>query len=399
MAGWFNWLRRSETSPISRPATWLIEALGGARSGAGITVNRQKALGFSPVWAAVSIISADIARMPLHLFRRAGDDRQRDREHPIGRLLEEPNGEMSGYTFRRTLMAHALLHSNAFALWEPDEPALWPIDPEIVELKRDPQSRRLVYRIHTDRGVVEVEPERIFHLKGLSLDGTSGLSLIQFARESIAHGVAMRDYSARFFANSARPDLLFHFPEGAAGTDKTKETLKDFIRRWNEDHQGSAKAHKAAGIALPVTVEQIGASGKDSQLIEQLTWSIADCARFFGINPWFLGSSQASNVYSNRLSVEQEHRDRCLGPWLRNWEAEIQRTLLAGEPDLFAEFQRHDLLSMDPVERTNLLKAQIDAGILTVDEARRILNLGPMPEGAAQPQPQPQPQGGDPDED
>jgi hypothetical protein len=49
----------------SNPTDWFIEALGGARSDAGIRIDADGAMKYAPWWQGISIIAGDVARLPL----------------------------------------------------------------------------------------------------------------------------------------------------------------------------------------------------------------------------------------------------------------------------------------------------------------------------------------------
>jgi phage portal protein BeeE len=46
-----------------------------------------------------------LATVPLHLYKRVGEGRERDRGHPLDRLVSAPpNAEHSSFTYRRLMM-------------------------------------------------------------------------------------------------------------------------------------------------------------------------------------------------------------------------------------------------------------------------------------------------------
>jgi phage portal protein BeeE len=57
-----------------------------------------------------------------------------------------------------------------------------------------------------------IPSEGIVHLRGLTLDGFTGLSPIAYHRETIGLAIAAEKYGAAFFGNSARPDGVLTVP-------------------------------------------------------------------------------------------------------------------------------------------------------------------------------------------
>ena len=95
----------------------LEEVWGITRSAAGIHVGPLKALGYSPVWQAVSLISGKVAQLPLDVFKRKSDDsRERDTKHPAHMLVNSRFNDMptTAYKAWRQAMVHALVWNNAY---------------------------------------------------------------------------------------------------------------------------------------------------------------------------------------------------------------------------------------------------------------------------------------------
>ena len=81
---------------------------------AGKAVNERSAMQMSAVYACVRILSEAIASLPLHFYQYNGSGgKEKALKHPLYSLLhDEPNPEMSAYSFRETLMTHLLLWGN-----------------------------------------------------------------------------------------------------------------------------------------------------------------------------------------------------------------------------------------------------------------------------------------------
>src|SRR3990170_3938250 len=87
-------------STYAAPDEVLWEGLTGhLRSDSDIHVSADKALTFATWFQGISIISGDVARVPLDTFSRAtDDDRQKERNHPAYELLNrQANRYMSSF--------------------------------------------------------------------------------------------------------------------------------------------------------------------------------------------------------------------------------------------------------------------------------------------------------------
>ena len=95
------------------------DTLGGSRfsfffgsSTSGKPVNERTALQMTAVYSCVRILSEAVAGLPLHVYRYGENgSKEKALDHPLYLLLhDEPNPEMTSFTFRETLMSHPLLY-------------------------------------------------------------------------------------------------------------------------------------------------------------------------------------------------------------------------------------------------------------------------------------------------
>src|SRR6185437_2879340 len=83
----------------------------------GTYVTPETALSLAAVYAAVNVISRDIASLPRNVYRRLpGGGRQVDASHPVQPLISTtPNGESDGFRFFQSSMSHVLTRGNGYA--------------------------------------------------------------------------------------------------------------------------------------------------------------------------------------------------------------------------------------------------------------------------------------------
>ena len=84
-------------------------------STSGKPVNERTAMQMSAVYACVRILSEAIASLPLHFYRyNEAGGKEKALDHPLyGILHDEPNPEMTAFSFRETLMSHLLFWGKA----------------------------------------------------------------------------------------------------------------------------------------------------------------------------------------------------------------------------------------------------------------------------------------------
>ncbi len=112
--------RRSSENPavpLSDPDDDLVTTLGGGRSVTGLVVNSSTALEYPAVYRAVDMLSRDVGKIPLFMYRRLeGGGKERAPSHPAYKLLRwQANEAQTADDFRQLLMVQALLRGNAGA--------------------------------------------------------------------------------------------------------------------------------------------------------------------------------------------------------------------------------------------------------------------------------------------
>lgn len=380
------------TTSMTQAADMLLEAWGGAASDAGVRVTPEIALTLDTVWRGINIVSSYVAKLPLDVFQRIGENgKERARKHPAFPLLRRwPNSECTAFVFRQVLQGHALGHGNGYGYIYRIRGGARDAQPrEIVIL--DPARTRPVRRdgrlwyVHTLVSGEErwLPAEDVIHIRGYGYDGLQGYSIFAKARESIGHGLATRKYGNLFFKNSAEARVVLEHP-GSLSV-KAMENLK---ASWNAMHQGLENSHKTAVLEQGMKANRISLSPQDAQLVESQKFSVRAIANWFGLPPHKLGDD-AKSSYS---SIEQENQsllDDCIDPWLVVWEQECEAKLLTEEEKAndthFVEFNRKALVRAD-LNARGAYYAKATGGLpwMVADDVRAAENMNPLPDEVGQ---------------
>ena len=202
-----------ERGPLDRPNVPLTDALlfgdtfgAGYKSASGVSVTPTTALSYAPVWQAMSMISGDVARLPLMVFRRrwAGDTEYFDAQpdHALSyQLGVAPNDEETAVDFWSRAMVHALMWQSAY-IWHDllGSGGLYTLLPDRTMPART--SRGELYYVSEIGGkLVPIPAELILHVRGLTIDGMADCELVTSARNSWGNGLAMQQFQSKFFAN------------------------------------------------------------------------------------------------------------------------------------------------------------------------------------------------------
>jgi len=349
-------------------------------SNSGVQVDELRALQTSAVYACVKILAETVASLPLHLFKKGkGGKSEMAEQHPLfSCLYEMPNDEMTSFEFREMMMTSLLLWGNAYARKirkNGHVTELWYLKPQLMTVERDTQTGKIKYTYSDDitNQTYEYKPEQIFHVKGLSLDGVTGLSPISQAREAVGLSLATEEYGAKFFGNGARPGGVLEHP----GILKDPEKLRE---SWNKVYQGTRNSHKVAVLEEGMKYHTIGIAPEDAQFLETRKYQVNEICRIFRVPPHLVGDLERA-TFSNIEHQSIEFVQHTIRPWLVRWEQAISRSLLDEKERLlyFSRFNVDGLMRGDYKSRMEGYAIGRQNGWLSANDIRHLEDLPPIP--------------------
>jgi HK97 family phage portal protein len=325
---------------------------GVGTSKAGVNVTPETGLGSSPVWGATRLLADSVAMLPIILYERlVAGGKERAETQPLFEVLHDsPNVSQTAYTWKRVTMVHAALWGNAYSLILPGPRGfadqLVPLHPDGVRVETIPGGYR--YQLRQPDGTEKpVNREDVLHIRGLSLDGQTGMSVIRYARESIGINLAARDYGATFFKQGARPIGILRAP--GVLTKEGRENIREYFM---EQHSGSLNAHRPAVLQEGVEWQATGLTNEDAMLLETLAWSAADVARYFNVPLHMLQeTSKVTSWGSGIAELSIGFVTYSLMPWLTNIQEQIGKDLILDKRKFFVEFLVDALLRGKTLER------------------------------------------------
>lgn len=378
--GFLKRLLKTERS-ITASDDWTPLIFAGA-SATGIKVTPETSMRSAAVLACVRVLSETVAGLPLIVYRRGKNGRERDTSLPLFNLLSsKPNRYQTAFEFREMLMAHCLLRGNGYAQKVYDGSGrlveLVPLNPTRVEPRLNADGS-ISYRLRTDRqGDLVIPSDDIFHLRGLATDGIVGVSPIAYAREAVGLSIATEEFGARVFSNDAKPGGILEHPGKLS--DEAHKRIKD---SWQEAHAGVKNAHKVAVLEEGMRWQRIGISASDTQFIEARKFQIEEIARIFRVPPHLIGHLERA-TFANIEHQSLEFVQHTMLPWLRRWEQAIGARLMTNQESTthYCEFLVDGLLRGDIQSRYSAYAVGRQWGWLSADDVRRLENMEPLPNG------------------
>ncbi len=343
----------------------------------GIEIYESTALSVSAVWRAVNLISTTIGQLPLEDLIY-NEDGTRDQ---VRSWINEPGLPLyTRFEFTELMLAHLLLHGNAF-LWKIRNGAgavtgLYPIHPCTVTVEVDLNTFSRTFELSGDNRKLPYTEDDILHIPAFSLDGVRGLSVISVARNSLGTALAGERAAAKAFNNGAAISGIVS-PEEEDGLDEEdariiKESLDAKTSGWQNAGQIAVVNRRLKFTPWTMSME-------DAQFLQSRKFQIDEIARWFGLPPYELMEVDKQTSFGTGVEKQQQGVARqVLAPWC----ARIEQRLSTLLPDNHhAKFNFKALERPTPIEEINTLISQVQGGLITPNEARTVQNRPPMEGG------------------
>lgn len=372
---------------ISRTNDTTMDALNWADWGwsvptaAGVHVNQASAMQVSAVFACVSILSYDLAKLGASIFvgQRHQGKRQKATNHPLYPLFQQPAPWLTWFEFCGMLQTSVLLRGNGYAViirnGRGQPVMLVPVNPDRVALWEAPDGE-LFYMVTRsglhEMAVLRNEPllihsDDIFHLKALTMNGLLGLSPISMAREAIGLSIAQEQLASRWAANSAKPS-------GILTTDQklSPEAANRMAEDWKKNQGGLYNAGKTAVLEQGLKWQSLAMTSQDMEFIASRQYQLAEIARIFRVPLHMLG--ELTRTTGNSITQQaQEYLNYSLSTWIEMWEQRIPFTFGVDPDEMFIEFNVDRLLRADIATRFAAHRVALGGtGWMKVNEVRQL---------------------------
>ena len=350
----------------------------GMRSSTGMRITSSKAMQLSAVYSCVRVLAETFAVLPFCLYRkRAGGGRDPVTDHWLYRLLAKaPNGMQTPFEWREMMQGHLALRGNAFneiiGNSKGEITQLIPIHPDRIQADMLDNGNYRFKIINKDGSARYLARGDVWHIRGLSSDGIVGLSPLEVAAEVFGMGISAQNYGAKFFANDAKPGGWVELP-GKFADDAARKQWK---QSWQEAQSGSNRG-KTAVLESGMKYHELALSNSDAQFLESRKYSRSEIASIFRVPPHKIGDLEHA-TFSNIEQQSLEFVMDSMTPWAERWESSIETFLMLEDDTLEVEFDFSRLLRGDSAARSVYLKAGINDGWMTRNEARLSEGLNPI---------------------
>ncbi len=353
---------------------------GSNTSISGRSITENNAMKVAAAYRCVTIVSGVISWLPMDLVRRESENvRKPAVGHPLRRVLTvRPNAWQTPKEFKQLMQAHVMLRGNAVAVKVKamgEVVALLPVHPDRVLIEQE-NNLQMKYTVTAADGSMKVyKSADVLHLRGLSLDGYRGLSVLTHMRESLGIALDGETAAATLMKNGSFIDTVIKHPDKMS--KEAYDRLKD---SWEGRKSGVDNTGKTAILEEGADLVKTSMSANDLQFIQSRDFQRYDIAMFFGVPPHMIGATEKTTSWGS--GIEQQNIGfvtYTLNDWIAVWQEALKRDTI-NERDwdtLDVRFFTQGLLKGDSKAQWAAFTAGRQWGVYSPNDVRALLDMNP----------------------
>jgi len=361
---------------LSSPAAYQLLS-GSYPTVSGESINTESALRIGAVYACIRVIGSGVAGMPAKMYSIDGANHTEAVDHPLYYLLtQEPNPEMTAFTFFDAMAGAMALTGNGYALIERNPAgqvvALWPIPPRYIEPKRKGKDLIYVFTDPATHGETKIAPADIIHVPLFCFDGLKGYNPVDLARQGLGLSKAAEKYAASYFGTGGDPGGIM-----STSDDIDLAELTTAKTSWDQQRAGSGSAGKTVFVAGNWKYEPIAISQRDAQFIESRKFQREEICALWGVPAHMVGDPgklSNGNWEQQALSLVVD----TLSPYAERITQELHRKLLGKTSSYKIAFDPTVRLRADRKSTMESVALSRQWATMTTDESRQMLGLNPL---------------------
>ena len=340
-------------------------------------------MSLSTFFAAVNLVSNSIAMMKW-LFK---DDENNElpKSHYLYHLFD--NSIITKYNIIKNVIKDIILYGNGFIYIERDEetgkPKTLHYSPASqTTIWHDELNHKLYYYNFTYLDRID-DGSNFLHFYMNSDDGFIGKGVLKYAYNVLDIASVIQNATSSYYSTAGQQFGIVS-PNGplpvAGNAQKQMDMLK---QKWEE---AQMKANKGT-VFFPSDLKftPMTNTAKDSALIEAREFNAVEVGRFVcNISPVLLGDLR-NNTYGTLEESQAEFISHSLAPIVEMIEEQCNKKLImpSKHGKQFIDLDEYSILKTKLDVQANYLSSLTSSGIMTTNEARKVLGLPPVDGGDA----------------
>lgn len=373
--GWMRWIREPYAGAWQRNDEWTTDSV----------------LANHAVYACVTLIAADVGKLRPMLMHYDANGIWTETQSPaFSPVLRKPNRFQNHIQFKEWWITSKLITGNAYVLLERDARGIvvrqYLLDPQRVTPMVAPDGS-VFYRLGqdnlssiTDTDTLVPASEIIHDRMNCLFHPLVGTSPIFACGMAATLGLNIERNTTHFFGSGSNPSGLL-----TTAANISQEEATAAAARWKSAYGGD-RSGEIAVLGQGVSFTPLRMNAVDSQLIEQLGWTATAVCSAFHVPPFKIGIGQMP-TYQNGETLNGIYYSDCLQSHIEQWELCQDEGLGIGHGSpkdgktLGVGLDLDGLFRMDSATQIRTLADGVKGAIYAPNEARRKLDLPPMPGG------------------
>jgi len=351
---------------------------------AGVSVDSDSAMRLMTVQNCVRVRAFTISQLPCHIMEKKGEQKNKATDFYLyEKLHDQPNSWMTSAEFWAMAEAYICLRGNFYVYKMGIEgrpiKELIPLKSDTVTEVEQNEDFSLTYHVKMRDGTIEPIPgSRLMHLRGLTLDGITGVNPIEYARETIGLGIASNQFLGRYFSKGLHPGAVIKHPMPLSGT-----AFANRRKALKERYEGLGKAWEFMLLDENMDISFPQIKLIDAQYLEQMKMNEAQICGLFRVPLMLIQSGDKTPTYASAEQFMLSYSIYGVTPDCVNYEKAIRRDLLTPQErkKYYAKFEIRALLRSSFKEQMDSFATGIDKEILNPNECRALLDYNPYKGG------------------
>lgn len=354
-----------------------------SESALSYSVSPQAAMRAATVYACVKIVSEDMGKLPVHVYKdENGAKIPVDSDNIAYILRKKPNHYMTPFEFYEAIIWDVKIHGDFIAFISRSSRGevleILPLDPRSIQILKNPSSGLFQYSATKLNGEQKTfKREEILHIRdGVDKDG-KGRSRIKQAADAIGLEVEAEGVLARLFKNGLRLSSVVSHP--ASLSDKARERLRDYItKKMSGPRQGEPLVLEEGVDWKPSQM-----TTKDAQLLELREFQRGVILSIFRVPPHKLGLMTGATHSNMEIQERAYWTDTILSDAIRIEQA-IYRDVFTEQQKkagYYLKFNIDSMVRADMITRYQAYQIGRRAGLLSADDCRAKEDMNPRPDG------------------
>lgn len=333
------------------------------------------------VLACSNIITNTIASLPIYVYKenKEGHVERIYNDYREFLLNSEPNGTINAFNMKKQLVKDYIFYGASYLKvdWEDNKiTELWNFEADKVQVMKYQKGYKTSTRIkYINNCDLEFDSDEVAVILKDSHDGIKARGLLHTGIDTFSIALHEMKYTNRVYSKGALPLGVLK-----SSNRLSHDVLERLRNAWSKLYgQGSETAASTVILEEGLEFQAISLDPDKLKLIDSKNHTSSDICKLFNVPESVINSS--ANKYGSLEQNNLQFLQYCLTPILSSIETALNKAMLLESEKrdgYFFAFDTSEIQKGTEKERYEALKVGLDAGIISINEARSKVNFKPI---------------------